>query len=90
MDTRTSKRAQKNGQYPKLESIGSIGSIILAILEVQVPPVALGTYLSLAVERQRSLEVNPGPRTQIFQKAFLKEHTLNPLLEQDPREPNIA
>ena len=25
-------------QYPKIESIGSIGSIILAILEVQVDP----------------------------------------------------
>ena len=25
-------------QYPKIESIGSIGSIILAILEVQVNP----------------------------------------------------
>ena len=33
----TSKRAQKNGpQYPKMRSIGSIGSIILAILEAQV------------------------------------------------------
>ena len=44
MFTWTSKRAQKMALYPKIESISSIGSIILAILEVQVCGL-LGRYL---------------------------------------------
>ena len=34
--TWTSKSARTTAQYPKLESTGSIGSVILGILEVQV------------------------------------------------------
>ena len=50
-------------QYPKIESIGSIGSILLAILEVQVVVEAprVGDYLKpeswkMAVHRPQSLQ----------------------------------
>ena len=31
-------------QYPKIESMGSMGSILLAILEVQIVPCWVGYY----------------------------------------------
>ena len=51
--TWTSKSAKIMAQYPKIESTGSIGSVVLAILEVQVCASSAGGKLPILFGRGR-------------------------------------